>query len=271
METNLEQYKKVAEITGYEANQVAVVANQIAKGANAFELAYFLNVCKDMGLSPFKKEIWAYKDHKGNLIIFAGRDGLLSKAQKNPLFNGLRSSEVRASDKIEIDIPNGKIDHVFTPGKDRGTIIGAYCFVFRKNGEPLIEWVDFEAYNTGYATWKSDPAAMIKKVAESHALKKAFGLSGVQIDTDWDVRDNIASPSDHVDKDWDKISYAGELLRTSTYDDDTKEALSIKINNSNMSELDVMIVNLKDSQGEDVNPSASTIRKKVKEQAEIDV
>ena len=93
METELKKYQKVSDITGYEPNQVAVIADQIAKGANSFELAYFLNVCKDMDLSPFKKEIWAYKDGKGNLIIFAGRDGLLSKAQKNPLFNGSYGKE----------------------------------------------------------------------------------------------------------------------------------------------------------------------------------
>ena len=262
----IEKYKKVSEITGYEPNQVAVIADQIAKGANSFELAYFLNVCKDMDLSPFKKEIWAYKDNKGNLIIFAGRDGLLSKAQKNPLFNGLRSSEVRENDDCSIDIPNGKINHFFKPSEDRGKIIGAYCFVFRKGGEPLVEWVDFDAYNKGYSTWKSDPVAMIKKVAESHALKKAFGLSGVQLESDWDVDDEgTARPGDHVDKDWEKISYAGDLLRTSSYDDDTKEVISIKINNASLAELDEIITNLKDSQSEAANPSQKEIRDKVEE------
>lgn len=266
MSEELEKYQKVSEITGYEPNQVAVIANQIAKGANQFELAYFLNVCKDMDLSPFKKEIWAYKDGKGNLIIFAGRDGLLSKAQKNPLFNGLRSSEVRTNDHINIDIPNGKIDHTFKPGKERGEIIGAYCIVFRKGGEPLVEWVDFDAYNKGYSTWKSDPVAMIKKVAESHALKKAFGLSGVQIDTDWDIADDgTARPGDHVDKDWERISYAGDLLRTSSHDHDTQDILSIKIHNASIAELEEIITNLKDCQSENVNPSMTEIKDKVEE------
>lgn len=263
MKTDLEKYKKVSEITGYDPNQIAVVADQIAKGANAFELSYFLNVCKDMDLSPFKKEIWAYKDNQNNLIIFAGRDGLLSKAQKNPLFNGLRSSEVREKDVINIDIPSGKINHTFKPGKERGEIIGAYCIVFRKGGEPLIEWVDFDAYNKGYSTWKSDPVAMIKKVAESHALKKAFGLSGVQLETDWDINQDVAYPGDHVGRDYDAIQYAAELLRTSTYDDDTKEVISIKINNSSGAELDEIIANLKDSQMENVNPSKKEIAKMV--------
>lgn len=270
MKKELERYQKVSEITGYEPNQVAVVADQIAKGASAYELAYFLNVCKDMELSPFKKEIWAYKDNKGNLVIFAGRDGLLSKAQKNPMFNGIRSSEVRENDSITIDIPNGKIEHTFTPGIDRGEIIGAYCIVFRKGGEPSIEWVDFSAYNKGYSTWKSDPVAMIKKVAESHALKKAFGISGIQLESDYDISGDVAHPSDHVDKDWDKISYAGELLRTSTYDDDTKVMLEIKINNASMSELDEMIVNLKDCQSENNNLSAGDIKSKVEDAIEGD-
>lgn len=258
MSKEIEKYKKVGELTGYEPNQVAVISDQIAKGATAFELAYFLNVCKSLDLNPFNKEIWSYKDHKGNLIVFTGRDGMLSKAQKHKLYNGMRSSEVRENDTITIDIPNAKIEHTFKPSKNRGNIIGAYCIVFRKGGEPLIEWADFDAYNKGYSVWKSDPIAMIKKVVEAHALKKAFGFSGVQLDSDWDINnDGTAHPADHVDKDWNKVTYAEELLRTSSYDDDTKTQLEIKIANSNTSELEILINNLKDSQAPNTNLSST--------------
>jgi len=247
------QYEKVADITGYKPNEIAVIANQVCKGANAFELAYFLNVCKSLDLNPFNKEIWAYKDNRDNLIVFTGRDGMLSKAQKHPLYNGMRSSEVRKNDKIEIDIPNGKINHAFNPIDDRGDIVGAYCIVFRKGGEPLIEWSEMKVYDKGFSVWKTDPVAMIKKVAEVHALKKAFGFSGIQLESDFDINNGVASPADHVEKDWDRYNYAGELLRNSTYDDDIKTQLEIKIANCNSTELEEMIKNLKDCQAPSMN------------------
>jgi len=186
----------VANTFGFTAAEVAVIQNSVAKNTNKVELAYFLNVCKTMEMNPFNKEVWCYKDNKDNLLIFAGRDGFLSKAQKNPFFNGIRSCEVRAEDEWSIDVANNDIIHKITkPIKGRGTIIGAYAIIFRKGGEPTIEWSDFETYNKGWNTWKTHPAEMIKKVSESHALKKAFGISGIQSEYEFDVKDNIAIPN----------------------------------------------------------------------------
>ncbi len=184
----------ISENFGYTNEQVAVIQNTVAKGTTATELAYFINVCKTVDLNPFVKEIWCYKDYKGNVIVFAGRDGFLSKAQRSPAFNGIRSSEVCENDEFEIDIANNKIKHSF--GKDkRGEIIGAYAIVFRKDGEPTIEYSDIKTYDKERAVWKSHKAEMIKKVSEIHALKKAFGISGLQSEYDFDIKRNgVAVP-----------------------------------------------------------------------------
>lgn len=189
-------YQKVSDITGYKPNEVAVIQQNVAKGTTATELAYFLNVCKTMNLNPFNKEVWCFKDKRNNLLIFAGRDGFLSKAQQNPKFNGIRSCEVREGDEWSVDVANNNIIHKITKKlSERGKIIGAYCIVFRKDGEPTIEFTDFDTYNKGYNTWKTHPAEMIKKVAEVHALKKAFGISGIQSEYDFDVnKNNVARP-----------------------------------------------------------------------------
>lgn len=178
---------------GYTAAEVAVIQNTVAKGTSKVELAYFINVCKSVGLNPFIKEIWCYKDAKGNLLVFAGRDGFLAKAQTNPFFNGIRSSEVCKNDVFKIDIANNKIIHEYGL-EDRGDIVGAYAIAFRKNGEPTIEFVDFKFYNKGYNTWKTHPSEMIKKVAETHALKKAFGVSGIQSEYDFKENDGYVVP-----------------------------------------------------------------------------
>lgn len=186
--------KQISSAVGeYTPEQVMIVQNSVAKGTTPDELAYFLSVCSTIGLNPFRKEVWCYKDNKKNLLIFAGRDGFLSKAQENPSFAGIRSCEVKQNDHFKIDVANNKIEHSVSFG-DRGPIVGAYAIVFRKDGEPTIELAEFATYNKGYNTWKTHPEEMIKKVAECHALKKAFGLSGVISEHDYDTSSGVAVP-----------------------------------------------------------------------------
>ena len=187
--------RKISTTVTYTPEQVAVIKNTVAKGTSDLELAMFLQVAQTTELNPFNKEIWCYKDRKGNVLIFAGRDGFLKKAQQNPRFDGIRSAEIREKDEFHIDIANKKIHHKIKAwGEERGKLKGAYAIVFRKDGEPTIELADFKRYDKGFNTWKSNPEEMIKKVAEAHALKKAFGISGVQLDDDFEVKDGIAKP-----------------------------------------------------------------------------
>ena len=129
--------------------------------------------------------------------MFAGRDGFLSYAQRNPNFAGIRSCDVCSNDLFELDIINPannvhKINH-----KDRGQLLGAYAIVFRKDGEPTISYVNFSEYNRGSGAWKTHPAAMIKKVAETQALKLAFGMSSVQSEHEFDTNAGVAVPINH--------------------------------------------------------------------------
>jgi hypothetical protein len=73
-------------------------------------------------------------------------------------------------------------------------MIGAYAIAFRKGSEPTIVWVDFNTFNKGYNAWKSHPGEMIVKVAEAHSLKKAFGLSGLEIEEIYDFKNDTFAP-----------------------------------------------------------------------------
>lgn len=209
----LETVSQMVTGTPYSPEQIGVIQKSVAKGTKLPELAYFLNVCQSVGLNPFNKEVWCYKDHRDNLIIFTGRDGLLRKAQENEKFNGIRSSEVCEKDVFSIDIANNVIKHEYGL-EDRGAIIGAYALVFRKDGEPTIEFAKMSEYSpknpNPYTPWAKFPAAMIKKVAESHALKKAFGMSGVQVEYDFEIRNGRAVPlgqetKKKVDHDYEQL------------------------------------------------------------------
>lgn len=233
--------QKIAAISDLSDEQVAIVKNTVAKGTTDMELAYFLQVAKSYELNPFKKEVWCYKDGKKNIIVFAGRDGHLSAAQKQARWNGIASSEVRKNDHFKADIPNGKIEHTYGFG-DRGEIVGAYAICKPRDTEiATIEIVDFATYNKGYNTWKSDPAAMIKKVAETHCLKKAYGLSGLASEYDFEV-DNTTQTVHAIDHEQapsiQQIEYVRGLLLNSTYDEDQRDIIEVKLDDCTHAELD---------------------------------
>lgn len=185
METTLTKIETTAKddrissaVNAYSSEEVAIMKATVAKGTSDMEFVYFLMLAKSLNLNPFNKEIWCYKDGKGNLLTFAGRDGFLKAAQSNDKFGGLRSAYVCMNDEFEMDIPNNQIHHKIK-NAERGDILGAYAIAFRKQEEPTIVWVDFKTFNKGFNAWKTHPGEMIVKVAESQALKKAFGLSGL--------------------------------------------------------------------------------------------
>jgi phage recombination protein Bet len=253
METTLElREKKIADqVQVFTPEEVSILKNTIAKGSTDLELSYFLNVAKVYNLNPFKKEIWFYKNSQNQLIVFAGRDGFLSKAQRDPRWSGIASDFVREGEVFTMNVAKGEISHekqVLSKGK----IIGAWCKCQPKGCSiATIEWADFDTYNKNYNVWKSDPAAMIKKVAESHCLSKAYGLSGLAIEEDFDIKDNIAYTRDHENKPTvNAIGWADELLRKSNYDESMKEIIEAKLCDQTLtnSELEKIVSDLRDNQ-----------------------
>lgn len=253
----------------WSEEELAIIKTNVAKNTTDNELAYFIGVCSSIDLNPFLKEIWCYKDNKKNLLVFAGRDGFLKKAQQNQNFGGIRSSEVREKDDFSIDIANNEIKNTF--GKsERGIIIGAYAIAFRKDGEPTIEYVSFQTYNKGYNTWKTHPAEMIKKVAEVHALKKAFGLSLLQSQEDYNLINDTAYPIDTEYDNYRQVDYAMSLLDNSIYSPEYANELQSEIENKNTSSIRIgeIIEDLKANQkgiNEGVLGSETNISKHVKE------
>jgi recombination protein RecT len=199
---------KIATLTGYQASEIAVVKATVAKGTTDVELAYFLSVCKTNELNPFMREIWCFKDNKGNLLVFAGRDGFLKRAQQSSLWNGITSFEVCANDEFSMTVENGQTKIKHTPKfGNRGKILGAYAIVQPKGcALQTIEWADFETYNKGINVWKSDPATMIKKCAEIHALKKGYGITVIQSEHDFDIRNNVAVPVSFEEETPEKVA-----------------------------------------------------------------
>lgn len=224
----------------FTPEEIGIIKATVAKGFTDTELAYFLNVAKVYGLNPFTKQIWGYKDLKNNIIVFAGRDGFLAKAQRDPRWAGISSDVVRQGEQFSMNVAEGKVSHQ----KDvtsKAPILGAYAISKPKGCDyPTIEWADFETYNKGHNVWKSDPAAMIKKVAESHCLSKAYGISGLAIEEDFDTSSGTAITIDHEELPSNKsVFYAHELIRTCTGDEDYKEIMEAKLNDPELSNMEL--------------------------------
>jgi phage recombination protein Bet len=264
-EIALRNDKLATAIKTYSSEEIAVIRSTVAKGASDLELAYFLNVAKMNELNPFNKEIWCYKDNKQNVIIFAGRDGFLAKAQKSARWNGITSGMVRENDAFDCDFATGKISHKKN-FKDGGKILGAYAICKPKGTElPTIEWADFDTYNKGYNVWKTHPEAMIKKIAETNVLKKAYGISGLQSEYEFEIdqRTNTAyALNTNGNPSINERDYAYSLMRTSNYDDDSRDFIDGDLSDKDLSydRLNEIIRDLKMNQAESLNPSMNEIK-----------
>ncbi|GMA50170.1 hypothetical protein GCM10025857_15270 [Alicyclobacillus contaminans] len=185
--------------TGLESftqEQIEVIKRTVAKGVTDAELSMFLTLCGRYKLDPFLKEIWCIKRQKKDsngkyvddpnapAVIMTSRDGYLKVAQRDPDFDGLKSFVVREGDEFSIDAETDKVSHKF--GTKRGKIIGAWAACYHKRRRPAVVFVDFDEYNAGSNTWKQYPSAMIQKVAESMALKRQFGISGLTTQEEMD-------------------------------------------------------------------------------------
>lgn len=151
---------------------LAEIRNTIAPMLSEMEFQMLVGVGRATQLNPFLREIWAIKYGSSAAQIFIGRDGYRKAAQRHPQYDYHQVDAVYSND--EFFVKNGEVNHSYTL-KDRGSLLGAYCIVKRKNAEkPTYVFVELKEYHLGQSVWKTKPATMIKKVAEMNALRAAF-------------------------------------------------------------------------------------------------
>jgi len=179
------------DLISFSKEQIDLIKKQFfPKGANDVEFQYCMGVAKNLGLDPILKQIY-FVPRKTNIAEYgqpanwvekieplAGRDAFLSLAHRSGKFAG-----IEVSTKIEN-----------TPYYDRGewkelSDLTATAIVYRTDTEkPFTATVGYREYvattNKGEPTkfWREKPETMLKKVAESQALRKAFNVSGLYIE-----------------------------------------------------------------------------------------
>lgn len=166
---------KIEKNKALTTEQVNLIRRTVAKNATDDELAMFLHLCKEYGMDPFirelcfiKRRVWnPYKKGYDEVpTIMMTRDGFLSIAHRTRQFDGMESDAIY---------------------DDKDNLTGAWCTVYRKDAKhPIKVKVKFSEYcvynqqtKQPQALWKTKPETMIKKVAESQALRKAFNVHGL--------------------------------------------------------------------------------------------
>jgi phage recombination protein Bet len=169
---------ELAEQISFTPEQRQLMKDTVAKGVSDNEFMLFMHLAQHYGLDPFAKEVWCIKYGQNPATIFTSRDGYLKIASRDPQINGIVSDAVCAGDVME-RLPDGGVQHTY--GNPRGELIGAYALVHRKDrAYPAYFYAPFKEYCAGSnPTWKKYPTAMIIKVAEAMALKRAFSISGL--------------------------------------------------------------------------------------------
>lgn len=164
----------------WSRDEVETIRRTVADKATPEELKMFLHLASAYGLDPFARDIWFVKMGEGSRekpLIMTSRDGYLKIANRDPHFEGMDADVVYSGDSFR-KTPGG-VEHVYG-AKDRGAPIGAYAIVYRDDRKiPVYAYAPFKDYGGRTSVWRQYPHAMILKVAEAMALKRAFSISGL--------------------------------------------------------------------------------------------
>jgi len=170
------------------ADELEVIKKQFfPQNASIADMEYCFAVANSLGLNPLTKEIQFVgrraKIKEGNMEKWVekvepmlGRDGYLAIAHRTDGFAGIETTScIKDAPKLEA---NGEWSTVKT--------LVATSKVYKKGVDrPFIVEVAYNEYvqttSEGKPTkfWSSMPDTMLKKVAESQALRKAFNINGV--------------------------------------------------------------------------------------------
>lgn len=158
------------------------IVKSMAPGSTDEEFARFVYLCKAYNLDPVKKEIYFIK-YGSKATILTSRDGYLKIANRDENFDGLESDVVYQGDVLT-KRTDGSLHIEYSEAHlnfDKSRLRGAFCSVFRKDRrQATTVFVSIkEYYKKDAPIWQQYTNAMILKVAESMALKRAFAISGL--------------------------------------------------------------------------------------------
>ena len=184
--------KEIVELDWLSDENKKIIKNQFfPQSATVADMQYCIGVAKAFNLNPILKQIY-FVPRRSNVNgqwiekvePLAGRDSFLTLAHRTGKFAGIES-------KVEI-----KETPIMADGKwTRQNDLVATATVYRKDTErPFVVSVNYREYvqtnKDGKPTqfWASKPETMLKKVAESQVLRKAFDITGLYAEEEYEER-----------------------------------------------------------------------------------
>lgn len=145
--------------------QVEVLKKTLCAKFTEEQMLLYLAICARKHVDPFT-EAYGFPNSEGGLAFGLRIDGMRSLAMQTG------------------DYVRREVDTLLSePDKDgKKSLIGARAKVWRRGMEaPIVEEAYMQEYDQGRLGWRQYPETMIRKVAESKALRAAFpdALAGV--------------------------------------------------------------------------------------------
>lgn len=167
------------------------------------EILMFLELCKAQNLNPFIRDAYLVKYRNSPAQIIVGKDVFIKRAYDNPNFNGMKAGVVVIDKNGELKEREGALK---LPGED---LVGGWCEVYLKDKDfPVRSVPSFEEYAQKTkegklnSMWSNKGATMIRKVAQSQALREAFPkeLRGLYQEEEMGVNKNLPQKPIEVGK-----------------------------------------------------------------------
>lgn len=149
----------------FSREQLDLIKKTVAAGTSDLEFALFVEVATTLGLSPITRQIYAIMRNekqsdgsfKKKMTIQTGIDGLRLIAA--------RTGELAGIDEAEYDTEDA--------AQPKWARVTVYRFSHGKR-VPFTARVRWSEFGSTSGLWARMPYHMLAKVAESHALRKAF-------------------------------------------------------------------------------------------------
>lgn len=164
---------------------LAVIRNYVATPTREGDLPderncmRFMMLCRSRRLNPFDGDAFMIGFRKGNFdppviewSLITSQSAFMKRAELHPEFDGFESGVIVKDAEDRIIEREGDL---LWNGDE---LIGGWCNVhFKTRKFPCRKKVQLSTYRKNFGVWVTDPAGMICKVAEVHALRDAFPTS----------------------------------------------------------------------------------------------
>jgi phage recombination protein Bet len=180
----------------FTEEQMNLLSDHIMKGASPIELQYFGEVCKRVGLDPFKKQIHAVQrwSNEAKRMVWSyqtGIDGYVAIAHRGGLCAGIEDIQFLPADE---SAPN--------PTKATCTvwkIVGGQRVPFTASAR-WNEYVQTTKEGSPNSMWRKMPYGQLGKCAKALALRMAFPeeIGGILTDVELEQADSEAPRGEQV-------------------------------------------------------------------------